>query len=74
MAEFDGGEKGKLMDPNKSHITEITRRDLEEIAETVNMRSGDGIEISRRGEGIEISIDRSQFARWVKTIVNEGNI
>ena len=62
------------MDANKSHITEISRKDLEEIAGAANMYEGDGIEINRNQDGFEIRIDRGQLARWVKTIINGGTI
>lgn len=62
------------MDANKSHITEITKKDLEEIAGAANMYPGDGIDISRNQDGYEIKIDRDQLTRWVKTIMNGGTI
>lgn len=62
------------MDKNKRHITEITRRDIEEIADAANMQPGVGIDIQRTADGLEISIDRGQLARWVKTIIQGGNI
>ena len=62
------------MDANKSHITEITRKDLEEVAGAANMYPGDGVEISRNPDGFEIKIDRGQLTRWVKTIINGDTI
>ena len=62
------------MDANKGHITEITRKDLEEIAGAANMYPGDGIDIGKNQDGYEIKIDRDQLTRWVKTIMNGGNI
>ena len=62
------------MDANKRHITDITRRDLEEIAAAANAHGGDGIDVTPSNDGLEISIDRGQFTRWVKTIMNGGAI
>lgn len=62
------------MEPNKQYITQITSRDLKEIAEAANAHPGDGIEIERTENGMLIRIDRGQFERWVKTIINGGNI
>ena len=62
------------MDANKRHITDITRRDLAEIAAAANAHGGDGIDVAPTKDGLEISIDRGQFTRWVKTIMNGGNI
>ncbi len=62
------------MDANKKHITDITRRDLKEIADAANSYGGDGIDVVHTNDGLEISIDRGQFTRWVKTIMSGGNI
>ena len=62
------------MEPNKQYITQINTRDLKEIASAANAYSGDGIEIERTENGMLIRIDRGQFERWVKTIINGGNI
>lgn len=62
------------MEPNKQYITQITARDLKEIAGAANAYPGDGIEIERTENGMLIRIDRGQLERWVKTIINGGNI
>lgn len=62
------------MDKDKAYITEISKADLREIAAAANTFAGDGIDVTRTDEGLMISIDRSQFTRWVKTIMNGGNI
>lgn len=62
------------MESNKEYITQITRDDLKQIADVANMHPGDGIEITPASTGLEISIDRGQFTRWVKTIMAGGNI
>lgn len=62
------------MDKDKAYITEISKADLREIADAANAFGGDGIDVTRTDEGLMISIDRSQFTRWVKTIMNGGNI
>ena len=62
------------MDANKKHITDITRRDLEEIADAANSYGGDGIDVERTNDGLRVSVDRGQLTRWVKTIMYGGNI
>ena len=62
------------MDANKKHITDITRRDLEEIADAANAYGGDGIDVERTNDGLKVSVDRGQLTRWIKTIMNGGNI
>lgn len=62
------------MDANKRHITDITRRDIKEIADAANAYGGDGIDVERTNDGLKVSVDRGQLTRWVKTIMNGGNI
>lgn len=62
------------MERNKTYITQITKKDLEEIADVCNVYAGDGIEITRTENGIEIQVDRDQFTRWVKKIMQGGSI
>ncbi len=62
------------MDKDKAYITEISKADLREIAGAANAYAGDGIDVTRTDDGLMISIDRAQFTRWVKTIMNGGNI
>ena len=62
------------MDANKKYLSDITKKDLEEIAAAANAHGGDGIDVVPTNDGLEISIDRGQFTRWVKTIMSGGNI
>lgn len=62
------------MNADKKHITDITRRDLQEIAAAANSYGGDGIDVDRTNDGLRVSVDRDQLTRWVKTIMNGGNI
>ena len=62
------------MDADKKHITDITRRDLKEIADAANSYGGDGLDVVRTNDGLRVSVDRDQLTRWVKTIMNGGNI
>lgn len=62
------------MERNKTYITQITKKDLEEIADACNVYAGEGIEITRTENGIEIKVDRDQFTRWVKKIMQGGSI
>ena len=62
------------MNANKKYLSDITKKDLEEIAAAANAHGGDGIDVVPTNDGLEISIDRGQFTRWVKTIMSGGNI
>ena len=62
------------MDANKKFITQITRKDLSEIAAAANSHGGDGINVVPTGDGLEISIDTEQFSRWVRVIINGGKL
>ena len=50
------------------------RRDLKEIADAANSYGRDGIDVERMNDGLRVSVDRGQFTRWVKTIMNGGTI
>ena len=54
------------------HITEISRRDLKEIADVVNLRGGDGIDVDKTDSGLVISIDGDYLAAVVKRIIYGG--
>ena len=56
------------------YLSQITRREVQEIVAAANMNPGDGIDIKEANGGYQISIDRDQLTRWVKTIINGGNI
>ena len=62
------------MNANKKYLSDITKKDLEEIAAAANAHGGDGIDVVPTNDGLEISIDRGPFTRWVKTIMSGGNI
>ena len=56
------------------YLSQIDRREFREIVNAANMNPGDGIDITEANGGYQISIDRDQLTRWVKTIINGGNI
>ena len=62
------------MDGKKRYITQITTKDMQEIAAAANSHGGDGIDVTPTGDGLEISIDRAQLTRWVQAIINGGSI
>ncbi len=45
-----------------THITDLTRRDFEEIARVVNLSAVDGIELDKHGESYVLKIDQN----WLK--------
>lgn len=62
------------MDSRKRYITQLTVKDMAELAAAANAHGGEGIDVIPTADGLEISIDRSKFTRWVKTIINGGAI
>lgn len=46
------------MDSNKSYLTQLNKQDLKELADVANIHAGEGIDLVRGSDGIEISIDR----------------
>lgn len=63
-----------IMDSNKTYVTQISKKDLEEIADVCNIHAGIGIEITRTDQGLEVSVDRDQLTRWVRKILQGGSI
>ena len=62
------------MTADKQHITQITKQDLREIADAANSYGGDGINVNRTGDGLEISIDKEQLSRWVRVLIRGGKL
>jgi len=62
------------MNPDKRYVTQLSRRDLKEIADVANIDAGEGIILNRTEKGIEIAIDKQSLQFWVKTIINGGQI
>ena len=61
------------MDKNKKYLSQITKKDLEEIAAAANIYPGPGINIDRNPDGLCISVDIDQLRRWIWCYVrNEG--
>lgn len=57
------------MDRNKRYLTQITQRDLQEIADAANIQMGDGIIITRNEKGLEIAVDKQAIRMWVQAIL-----
>ena len=62
------------MNVDKQYLSQINRRDFEQITAAANMHGGDGIDINLADGGYQVSVDRDQLTRWVKTIMAGGNI
>ena len=54
------------------HITDLTRGDFEEIARAANPTPGNGIEINRKADAIEIAISESQLKRMMWAFAQNG--
>ena len=59
------------MDANKKYLIEITGSDLREIAMAANAHGGDGINILKNDNGLEVSIDL-QFLQEVVLRILRG--
>lgn len=62
------------MKSDKKYLTQITRQDLQEIADAANSFGGDGINVQRTQNGLEISIDKEQLSRWIRVVVRGGKL
>jgi len=62
------------MDRNKRYLTQISQKDISEIADAANIHSGDGIVFSRDEKGIEVSIDKQALRTWVNALVQGREI
>jgi len=56
------------MDANIQYITQITAKDLRELAALTHLEEGDGITIQRNGDSIKIGIDRTKLIALLSTI------
>ena len=78
MAVQHGHAAGELtgadMKADKKYLTQVTRQDLSEMADAANSYGGDGIDVKRTQDGLEISIDKAQFTRWVRILMNGGKL
>ena len=62
------------MDGSKNYVFQLTKNDLKEISEVVNVQPGIGIELLRNNGRLEISIDRQQLRMWVQAIMRGQEI
>lgn len=60
------------MDSNKSYLTQLNKQDLKEIADVANIHAGEGIDIVRGNDGIEVSIDRQYLKMCINAYIS-GN-
>lgn len=56
------------MDPNIKYITEITQKDLRELAALTKLEAGDGVVIEKSGDSIKIGLDREKMRAFLSTI------
>lgn len=57
---------------DKRYITDVTRRDLEEIAAATNPVAGPGIRIDKTGDSIRFRVDEQQLKFWIWTFLKNG--
>jgi len=62
------------MDSNKRYITQISAKDLKEIAAAANIHQGEGIVITQNESGLEVSIDLMILQNWIKNVIQGKNI
>ena len=54
------------------YITQLTKSDLKRILTGETIKAGDCVEITQYGDGIQISVNQSQFKRWVYAFYHNG--
>lgn len=56
------------------HITDLTRKDFQDIARATNPKSGVGVKVEPTDDGFTFSIDETQFKRMVWAFVQNGGL
>ena len=56
------------MEPNIKYITEITAKDLRELAALTHLEQGEGIVIEPTATGIKIGLDREKVRAFLSTL------
>jgi len=62
------------MDGKKRYITQLTAKDLQEIAAAANMTAGIGIRITRNAENVEIAIDQQALACMIESYCAQKSV
>lgn len=62
------------MDRDVKYITQLAKRDLEEIADAANAYGGDGVSVDHTRDGLEIKIDKGQLERWIRVVMSGGHL
>lgn len=62
------------MEKGKMYVTQITKKDLDELANVTNAYGGDGIDVFRNDDGLEIAVDKMQIERWIRTVMSGGHL
>lgn len=56
------------MEGDKAYVTQITRRDLSEIAAMTKLTVGEGLQLSRAGSGWKLELDRYGLIKMLAEI------
>ena len=56
------------MDGNIQYITQITGKDLRDLAALTHIEEGEGIVIERTGDAIKIGLDRDKMRAFLSTL------
>jgi len=62
------------VDANKRYVTQISGKDMKEIAAAANIHAGEGIVVTQTESGLEVSVDLVILQNWIKTVIQGGNI
>lgn len=57
------------MTPNVRYITQLTKQDLREIADAVNVIGTNIVIVTPTADGLEVSLDRDQLRQTIKRII-----
>jgi len=62
------------MDANKKYITQLSAKDLREIAQAANVYAGEGLIVTHNDDGICIKVDTSMLQMWIRHVIAGYNI
>lgn len=57
-----------------SHISALSRKDLQELADLTNLTIGPGILINRQNGGLRIEVNQAQLRRWMRAFYQNGGM
>jgi len=56
------------------YITQLSRSDMMAIAQAANIQPGVGVDVVRKGDHVEVSVNQSQLRRWMRAFYQNGGM